>query len=279
MKNTIRFLASVLLILTVLLLPVTAADSWMDQKPKLDHVTDNAGLLTNTQQQNLENKAQAIESTYGFGVYIITVEDFRDYDNNDVFEAAVWLYQEYSLGIGDGKDGLLLLLSMAERDYSLITYGDFGNSAFNDEGRACMTKFFLDDFKNNNWYAGFSDYLDWSEDYLQVAKEGEPYSAGNLPMTGAERAKRIAIRIGIILLVPLAIAFIWVGVLTSKMKSVARQTQATAYAAGGLELTQQFDQYIRTTETRTKIEKSSSGGGGGSRSSRSGGFSGTSGKF
>ena len=63
------------------------------------------------------------------------------------------------------------------------------------------------------------------------------------------------------------------------MKSVHQKKEADAYLTeGGLHLTQQYDQYTHTTETRTKIEKSSSSGGstcsesGGGGSGRSGNF-------
>ena len=95
------------------------------------------------------------------------------------------IYEEYSLGVGAEQDGLLLLLSMEDRDYSLITYGDYGNYAFNDSGREAMTKYFLDDFGEDDWYEGFADYLEWTDVYLKAAEEGEPFSENNPPMTDA----------------------------------------------------------------------------------------------
>ena len=58
------------------------------------------------------------------------------------------------------------------------------------------------------------------------------------------------------------------------MKSVHQKKEADAYLTeGGLHLTQQYDRYTHTTQTRTKIEKSSSS------SESGGGGSGRSGKF
>ena len=63
------------------------------------------------------------------------------------------------------------------------------------------------------------------------------------------------------------------------MKSVRQKKEANAYLTeGGLHLTQQYDQYTHTTETRTKIQEESSSGGstcsesGGGGSGRSGSF-------
>ena len=67
------------------------------------------------------------------------------------------------------------------------------------------------------------------------------------------------------------------------MKSVRKGVDANVYttAGGGLKLTDSYDHYSHTTESRTKIvDESKSGGGGGSTTSRSGGGgSGRSGKF
>lgn len=257
----------------------TADADWTEQEAQLDHITDSAGLLTNNEWQRLEEKAREIEETYGFGVYVVTVDDYLDYSYGSVMDAAMSIYRQYSLGTGKGKDGLMLLLSMSDRDYSLITHGDFGNYAFNDEGRAKMSSFFLDDFGNNDWYAGFSDYLTWSEDYLQTAKDGDPYSSQRIPMSSSERFLAIMTRVLIILGVSLITAFIYVGVLNSKMKSVAEATRAGTYVSGNLNLTKKVDRFSFATQSKVKISTEKSGGSGGSRSGRSGGFSGTSGKF
>lgn len=262
----------------MMLCPVYAAESWMSQEPQLDHVTDSVNLLTQEQWQSLEQKAREIENKYDFGVYIVTVDDYWHYGNGSVMDAATFIYQEYSLGTGDGKDGLMLLLSMNDRDYSLITHGEFGNYAFNTEGREKMTKFFLDDFGDDQWYAGFKEFLSWSENYLESARNGNPYSRENVPMSSSDRSIGIMVRILIILIFPLVTAGIYIGVLSAKMKSVAEATRAGAYVNGKLNLTKRTDHFRFATQNRVKISNSSSSGGG-SRSGGSGGFSGTSGKF
>ena len=176
------------------------------------------------------------------------------------------------------RDCLLLLLSMDDRDYNLIAYGDFAQYAFDDPGRERMVSFFLDDFASNNWYQGFSDYLSWSGDYLAAARSGEPYTYGSLPMTASDRFSAILIRVAVILLVPLLIAGIYILILSAQMKSVAKAEGAANYMYGNLRLILKSDRYTHTTQSRRKVSSSSSG----SRSSSgrsSGGGSGTSGKF
>ena len=250
---------------------------------KWDHVFDTAGLLTETEQEKLEVTAQELLSRHNFGVYLVTVDDFRDYSTNNVFNAALNNYNANDFGAGAEKNGLLLLLSIEDRDFNLMTNGDFGNYAFNDAGREAMTEFFLDDFGDDEWYAGFDDYLTWADRYLEKAEEGNPYSAENEPWDPFARNFSIILLLLIIAFVPLLPAWIFQSILVKRMKSVEKGTEASAYVSRNLNLTKQSDKYTRTTKTKryNPPEKESGGGGGSSgvTHERSGSASGTSGKF
>ena len=280
MKRKLYAAAAALFLMIGLAVPSFAGEAWMEEEARLYYATDALGILTEEERQSLELQAEEISDRYGVGVYFAVVDDYRDYVSEaDTYieDAAVEIYKEYSLGLGEGKDGLLLLLSMDDRDYSLVTYGDMGNYAFNDEGRPLLTQFFLDDFAEDSWYSGFSDYIAWSGKYLEAAEKGQPYSTGNRPMSDEEIAEAITMRVGGIVLIPLAIAGITILILNGKMKSVAAATEADAYVEGGLNLSVREDCFAYTTETRRK--KSDDSEKGGSRNRKSGGFSSTSGKF
>ena len=212
--------------------------------------------------------AKAVSEKHGFGVYIITVDSFRDVtDSYDVFDGAATLYNKYALGFDADQKGVLLLLSMEERDFSLVTHGDYGEYVFDQDTREAMTDYFLDDFSYDAWYDGFADYLSVSNDVLTDGPD--------------KLQSEINALTGMIFLVPLIPAAIGVFILGRKMKSVAAATQAEAYVSGVPELTVSEDRYTHTTEVRRKIkdEDSDQSSGGGVRSRSSGSFSGTSGKF
>lgn len=255
----------------------SVSEDWMSMEPQLDHITDTAGILTEEEWKQLETQARNIAEQYEFGVYAITVDDYLNYADGSIFDAALELYQRYSLGLGDDKGGVLLLLSMTDREYSLITYGDFGNYAFNEAGRNALEDFFLDDFADDSWYAGLNDYVTWCGDYLTAAINETPYSENNLPMAADDIRSAILIRIAVILILPLIVAAIATSIANSKMKSVAAASKAVSYMAGELELTGKNDTYTHTTETRHKVESKDSDDD--SKSESSGGFSGNSGKF
>lgn len=265
-------------ILTALLLLLTLTASVCASETVLllsstgsSHVTDEAGILSAAEEAALEGRAAQLSQRYDFGLYIYTIDDYRGYTGGDIFDAGMAIYDQASLGYGAERNGLLLLLSMERRDYTLLTHGDYSNYAFTQEGREAMTACFLDDFQDNDWYDGFSDYLDEAEEYLEAAEKGQPYTGSSLPRNSGGR-----ISLPLVLLLPLAVAGVVILVLNAKMKTVAMATQATAYVVGDLELSRSEDRFTHTTETRTRIEDKSSSGG---RSRSSGSFSGTSGKF
>lgn len=227
---------------------------------------DQAGLLSDSQARELNAQAAAISQKYGVGVYIATVEDYQEINRDGVYEAAYTFYHDNSLGEGADRDGILLLLSMKERDFATFCYGKQGEYAFSDYALQKMEDEFLDDFREDDWYGGFSDYLSCCDTCIAKAAAGEPVRESPGP--------RILAFCGI----ALVIAGIVCVVLVLQMKSVAKKTTAGAYAVGGLQLTGHYDRFTHRTETRRKIETNSGSSGGGSSHSGGGGH-GRSGKF
>jgi len=233
---------------------------------------DNAGLMTADEQQELLTRAQAISEAYGIGIYAFTVEDYRDHTSGALEDLTDALYAQ---SIPE-EDALILILSMAECDYLLIAYGENAQYAFNDEGRQYLADFFLEDFGADEWYEGFSTYLLWAEDYLEAARNGEPYSAANSPLDGAVTLVVIAGILGI----SLVVAGIYILILNGKMKSVFKAAEARSYVKGDLQLTRRSDVFTHKTTTRQKIEQPKpTNRSGGTTIRSSGGGHGTRGKF
>lgn len=253
MKRTVL---SLLLVLSLLVIPVVSAT-------ELSYVSDAADILSYDEWAALEAIGEEIAQAYDCGVYVITVDDYSDYGNGDVFEVSYQLYHEYELGIGSDRNGILLLLSLEERDYALFVYGDDAEYAFNDYGLRKLEDAFLDDLEYDDWYGGLKDYMTTCQSHLKKAAQGNPVRES--------RVKYIPIVIGISLFIALVICTL----LKSQMKSVFKKAEADSYAAeGSFQLTNSHDHYTHTTTTRTKINKDS-----GSSSRSGGGGSGRSGKF
>ena len=236
----------------------------------MPHVTDAVGLLSNEEIMALEAQAGQIEDSYGCTPYILVVEDFRVYeDTTDIFEAGMNLYERWELGHGPEKNGLLLILSMAERDHALVTYGSVTHQAFTDYGQDALCEQFLDNFRNDDWAGGFRDYLDGCAWLLEQAKNGTPYDVDTAPKGFNP----------LILVIPLVLALAVCLVLTAQMKTAKRKTEAGDYMVqGGTEMRVVQDIFTHRTVTRQVIQSENKGGGGGTTINARG-FSGKSGKF
>ncbi|MBM6830404.1 TPM domain-containing protein [Anaerotignum lactatifermentans] len=244
----------------------TAEENTADQNSvEMKYVFDVSDLLSFEQWEELESRAETISKRQNCGIYFALVDDFTDYGYGDIYEVTYTIYHDNELGMGENRDGIIVMLSMEERDYAMFVYGEYAEYAFNEYGQLMLEEAFLDDFGNNDWYSGISHYLDTCDEFLTKAEEGKPVRESPLPS--------IAIATGASCL----IAAIVCSVFKYRMRTVHQQTEANAYITeGGLQLTDQYDQYTHTTETRTKIEKESSSG---TSSESGGGGSGRSGNF
>ena len=236
------------------------------------YVYDYGDILSDMAEGVLQSKSEELAAAYGVGVYIFTIDDYTDYEplGVSIYEWSKSVYRELDLGIGDGKDGMLLTLSMEDRDYSLIVYGNKAQTAFSDRGQEELEKVFLDDFGQNEWKSGFTDYQTLSETLLQMAKDGKPFVSGILPGQEKETLARSAVYGGG---GGILAALLSVFGMKSKMKNTGLQRQADRYvSAENVQLVIQEERYTHTTETRRSIKSSGT-------SRDSSGFSGKSGKF
>ena len=237
------------------------------------YVLDQAGILSMEEQTDLTEQARTVSEAYACGVHIAIVPDYMVYGSS-VEAAAEQIYHQYSMGYGPNQDGMVLLLSMADRDYDLCAYGT-GNTAFTDYGKEQLAQTFLDDFGDDDWYAGFTDYISTSGEYLQMAADGTPFDVDTDPNNDMGPLTKFIIVIG----VPALIAGLICLFLKRGMRSVYKAASAQEYTTpDSLKLTVNTDRYTRTTTTRTKIERESSSSSGGT-SVNSSGHSHSSGKF
>ena len=142
---------------------------------------DSEHLLTDSEAEALSKHLKEIGSRYRCDVIIATVsslgrktateyaDDFFDY--NGYGYGAV----PDANGMTVNGDGILLLLSMEDRDFAISTSG-YGITAFTDYGiQMYLESQFLPYLKTNNYNDGFRAFADGCEFLLKTAREGEPF--------------------------------------------------------------------------------------------------------
>ena len=235
----------------------------------MKYIFDNSDLLTFDEWEKLEARAADISQRHGCGVYVAFVDDFTEYGyGNDVYKTTYQLYHANELGMGENRDGIIILLSMAERDYAMFVYGTYAETAFNSYGQEKLEKAFLGNFKEDDWYGGVSNYLSTCDEYLTRADAGKPVRESP--------ALLIAIAVVASCLLSGAICLF----LKRSMKTVHQKVEANEYVApSGLQMSKQYDRYTHTTEVRSKISSSDDSSSSGTSSCSGGGGSCRSGKF
>ena len=101
----------------------------------MQYVFDVADLLPYEKWENLEARAEAISQKQDCGVYFALVDDYTEFGNGSIYEVTYQLYHGSELGMGSGRDGIIVLLSMAERNYAMFVYGEYAEYAFDEYGK------------------------------------------------------------------------------------------------------------------------------------------------
>ena len=250
-----------LIICLLLSLPVSAA--------RTDYVTDQAGVLTDSESTALNDKAADIAQKRGCEVLVYVMES----DLCDEMDEAAAYYDDNGFGVGADSSGLLFLLNMGEREYAVYSRG-YADTAFTDYGIGTM----LDNdvlplLKEDKFNDAFSAYLKKCDSYLAKALDGNVVDQDN-----DSEPLPLAAKAGIVVIIPVLIALGVCMAFKAQMKSAVSQRKADNYIPGdGVNVPGRRDTFTHRTESRVRIQTSSSSSGG---SSSGGGYSaGRTGKF
>lgn len=267
--NKILFVGIICLLFMTSLSLNVSAELYDETQPR---VVDNADLLNDSEEKALESRIKALIDKYDFDIVIVTTDTI---DGKTPMEYADDYYDYEGYGAGVERDGVLLLISMADRDWWISTRG-YGITAFTDYGIDKAGEIFVSYLSNAKYSQGFEKFLNVTEDYLTAAKQGKPYDINNIYLT-KEEAEKERIRLekenkkqfyaSIIgcFVIGFVAALITVLVFKSQLKSVKFQSGAAHYeVAGSMNLTRSNDVFLYKNVSRRRREESSGGGGGGS---------------
>lgn len=244
---------SLILIVVMLLLPCVAHA----QNPK---IVDNAGLLTSQQRSELESTAQKLADTYGIDVVILTV-DSLGYKGPQAY--ADDYFDENGYGIGADYSGVLLLLSMEERDWAISTCGK-GISALTDYGIDAAISRIAPYLSEDQFYSAFRTYLWELEDDFEAYRQGEPVDVPT--PSNKVSASTILFRLLLALAIGAAAGGITLTIMRSKMNTAKPQKSAAGYMVGGsydLYRCQDLFLYSHTSRVRRSEDNGGSGHSGG----------------
>lgn len=270
MKRHIMLIARCAAALALLfaLASVSSAD------PLRPRFVDDAELLLPAERSSLLSKLDETSARIGADIVIVTTGSVSQ---RGVTADADDFFDENGYGQGDGADGILLYIAMADRDWAVSTSGRC-ISAFTDAGQQHIMSVVLPYLSDGDYNVAFEAFIDLCAEFIEQADNGDPYDEGDMPRGPYPLARNLGIAIG----VGLVIAIVRVSSLKAQLKTIRSRREADDYVKqGSMTLTTQEDSFLYTTLSRVPRPKKSSSGGGSSTHTSSSGrtHGGSSGKF
>ena len=238
-----------------------------------ERLTDSAGLLSEEEAQTVLAKLDEVSERQKFDVVILTVDSL---EGKTATEYADDFFDHYGYGYGKEKDGILLLVSMEDRDWALSTHG-YGITAFTDAGCDYIADQFKSSLSDGEYEKAFEIYIDQCDAFVTQARDDRPYDNSNLP-----RKPLGIIWVPVALVLGFICAVLIVGGMKQQLKTVAGKMTAGNYQKkGSLNVTERSDLFLYENVTRTAKPKSSDEDSGSSTHTSSSGetHGGSSGKF
>lgn len=178
-------------------------------------VADSADLLSDSEEKALCERLDKISEKYTADVVVVTVEST---EGDSAMDVADDLFDYCEYGMGSDRSGVLLLISISERDWWISTHG-MCISAFSDGNIDSIGELMTDDLADGEYADAFKTYADECEYYLDIETNGKPFN----PIYSL----LISVAIGLI------IAFIVTMIMRSQLKSVKGQPAASDYIKRG----------------------------------------------
>ncbi len=257
MKKRVFLILSAFILSVIPVFTVSAAEG----APRL---IDEADLLSDSEESALLGSLDEISERQKMDIVVVTENSL---EGKSAMEYADDFYDENGYGFGEGRDGILFLVSMEERDWHISTRG-YGITTVTDAGREYMSGQLKEDLSGGEYAAAFMAFAGLCDDYITQARNGEPYDVGNLPKEPFWFGGCLGISLGIAFVISLIVT----GVMKSKLKTVHSQSGADTYVKrGGLKLTKENDLFLyRHIDRREKPKEEESAGGSDTHTSSSG---------
>lgn len=249
----------ILMLLTIAAVPVFSAAA----ADKLSRLVDKADLLSDSEEADLLNMLDEISNRQQVDIVIVTVSTM---DGKSAMVYADDFYDYNGYGYGDERDGILLIVSMDERDWYISTRG-FGITAITDAGREYISESFVSDLSIGDYAAAFTNFATLCDDFITQAKSGDPYDADNLPKEDLGFVGSLVTAF----IIAFIISLIATSIMKGELKTVRSQSAADNYMKqGSMQLTKKNDLFLYRQVSRRKKEEYHSSSGSKTHTSSSG---------
>ncbi len=215
----------------------------------MPRLVDGADLLSDSEEAELLSMLDEISERQMFDVVIVTTNTL---EGKSPMAYADDFYDDHGYGFGASYDGVLLLVSMEDRDWWISTCG-YGITAFTDYGIDCLADRFLSDLSYGLYADAFATFARDCDEYVTMARNGTPFDVGSEPFDPSG-ALMIAAIVGLIG------ALIVTGSMKGQLKSVRQQHAGNYLKRDSMRITESRDLYLYRNVSRVRRQTESSGG-------------------
>ena len=268
----------IILILSAFLLVSLSGPAFAANAP---WVIDHAGLLSDNQAADLNDRIQILQSDLELDIVIVTTYGT---DGKDIQAFADDYYDDNGYGYGSDNSGILLLLDMEGREWYMSTCGE-AIYIFTDYGLDRLGEEILPWLSSGDYYQAFLVWLDALGPYVTAFHDGNPiddyvppddYTSpyGDEIYYYDDHVGTSVKPLPIALVIGLVAASVTILVMRSQMNTAKLQSSAGDYMKqGSFHLRQRSDMFLYSRVTRQARPKNNPSGGGSSVHRSSGGVS------
>ena len=239
-----------------------------------NNVVDFLDYLSESEIEQLQTRIDTIKDSYTLDT-VIVITDNTDGKSSMDYADDYYDYNEY--GLDSQYSGLLMLINMDQREVWISTTGR-AIDIFTDGRISTMVSNVTGELSNANYYYACTRFIDNVDSYARLGKPNNQYREEREPSStyysNPSYLDKVSRLMGswIVYIIAFIIAIASTLIISYSSKGKVTIHSQTYEEGGSFVLSQNTDQYIRETTTRTKIQTESSGG----RSSTHGGSSGRS---
>jgi uncharacterized protein len=140
-------------------------------------VEDRAELLDAADEEILLSQLEEISQRQQLDVVVVTVNSL---DGKSPMDYADDFFDYNGYGFGENHDGILLLVSMEQRDWWISTSG-YGITAFTDAGLEYISECVVPKLSKGQYAKAFEIFAEKCDDFITQARTGVPYDLGHMP--------------------------------------------------------------------------------------------------
>lgn len=234
MKNRLLAMFFAVILLIVSVIPAFAAE-------EKAYIVDAAGLLTNEEAVELQDILSKVSEESDLDIAVLTIDSL---DGESLEDFASEYYEE----IGYDDDGILLLVSMEDRDVLVEGFGELGEDAISESDATTIIDEITPALSDGDYFDAFVEYSELADDCVYDA-------------THFNFLFNILISLGIGIVISLIVVLI----MKSQLKSVRFQSAAANYLKeGSMKVTNAHEQFLyRHVDRVAKPKENSSSSGSG----------------